>query len=544
MPSPEHEAYRERLLFWFRAHAEEPDVAAQLQRYQDAAAILWELDLAAARPVLAACYAPSPRGGKPWDPVLLLRCLLLMLLAGQPSINDWADDLGASRVLRVLAGLPEEGRPGVGTFYDLLHRLHDGPVRRSCEHQERPSDAERRRSRTPRPLQRTEQPPPPAPPARGRRGKKRRKQEKAAIVQPVAAPAVTERLAAELRAAASQAAPNDLLERLGTLLMEVAVGQSTARGLLGDVAKLSVGGDGSMLRTGASRHGKRTCDHPKTERCDCPRVFDDPDAREGYDCYRNAFYFGHRFYELTASAGGHDLPLALRLDAGNATDFTASLLALDRLFKRAGKLGMAIQHFIADAGHDGEAVYRFSLAHGATPVIPLKAAAPAVHPNRPALTLSPRGVPTCQANVEMAPWGSAGEGKKVFVCPVKAGRLKCCPLAPADDPGWLCRPEQKWGPSVAVDVASNPRLCPPIPRNSPRFEELKNLRTGCERSNSVKKQTFKLEEARHRRASFWLVRLHLIAVLQHARAWVGDGAGRRVADHLLGRTPAPQAQSA
>ena len=65
MPSPEHEAYRKGVLFWFRAHAEEPDVAAQLARHEDAAAILWELDLAAARPVLAACYAPSPRGSKP-----------------------------------------------------------------------------------------------------------------------------------------------------------------------------------------------------------------------------------------------------------------------------------------------------------------------------------------------------------------------------------------------------------------------------------------------------------------------------------------------
>jgi hypothetical protein len=45
------------------------------------------------------------------------------------------------------------------------------------------------------------------------------------------------------------------------------------------------------------------------------------------------------------------------------------------------------------------------------------------------------------------------------------------------------------------------------------------LRAGCERSNAVKKERFRLEHARHRRASFWLIRLHLIALLQHARAW-------------------------
>ena len=54
----------------------------------------------------------------------------------------------------------------------------------------------------------------------------------------------------------------------------------------------------------------------------------------------------------------------------------------------------------------------------------------------------------------------------------------------------------------------------------------------------MKKLAFKLEDARHRRASFWLVRLHLIAVLQHARAWVSDGSADRLVAHLLGRNPA------
>jgi hypothetical protein len=55
------------------------------------------------------------------------------------------------------------------------------------------------------------------------------------------------------------------------------------------------------------------------------------------------------------------------------------------------------------------------------------------------------------------------------------------------------------------------------------------LRAGCERSNAVKKERFRLEHARHRRASFWLIRLHLIALLQHARAWV---AGRSALDFV------------
>lgn len=546
MPSPEHQSYRSRILLWFRAHATEPDVAAQLERHRRAAALLWELDLEPAWPILQAGYAPSPRGAVPWDPILLLRCLLFMLLVGQPSINKWVRDLAGHRVLRIITGLPEDDWPGVGTLYDFLHRLHDGPVRGCCEHQERPSEAERRRSRSPRPLQRTEKAQAteqrqPAgagrPPGRGRRGKKARKRDKAAIAAPVANPGATEKVVAALAASAASDNPNDLLARLSAILLAVGVAESAARGLLSEVDKLTVSGDGSMLRTGASRYGKRICDHPMTERCDCPRVFDDPDARVGYNAHRDTYFFGHHFYEVSVSTGGHDLPLALRLDAGNASDYTASLLTLDRLGKDLGKStsGMLIRHFVADAGHDGEANYRYCLDHGMIPVIPLRGEAPAIHPTRPDVTLSKRGVPTCQANVEMAPWGSAGEHRKIFLCPVKAGKLKQCPLALPEQPDWVCEPAKKWGPTVNIDVRSNPRLCPPIPRNSPKFVELMKLRSGCERSNSVKKEVFKLEDARHRRASFWLMRLHFIAVLQHARAWVDDDAARSLVDHLLGR---------
>lgn len=540
MPTPDHEAYRARTLAWFREHSHAPDVPAQLERHGQAAAVLWELDLDAARPHLAGCYAPSPRGGDPWDPILMLRCLLLMLLVGQPSINKWIRDLAANRVLRVLAGLPADEWPGVGTLYDFLHRLHDGSIRGGCEHQERPSEAERRRSRSPRLLQRTEKPP--APPKKGgRRGRKQRKRDKAAVTAPAVHEAVTAKLAAELAASAALPNPDDLLGRLSAILLAVGVQPSAARGLLGDVRKLTVSGDGSPLVTGASRYGKRTCDHPKTERCDCPRIFDDPDARVGYDSHRERYIFGHHFYEDSVSVAGHDLPLAIRLDPGNTTDYTASLLTLDRLRKALAPLGMGIRHFIADAGHDGEANYRYCVEAGILPLIPLRGEAPATHPERPDLRLSKRGVPTCQANVEMVPNGSAGEHRKIFMCPVKAGKLKRCPLAPPEQPDWLCQPETKHGPTVTVNVLSNPRLCPPIPRNSPKFAELMRLRSGCERSNSVKKEAFKLEDARHRRASFWLMRLHFIAVLQHARAWVDDGAARRLVDHLLGREPAQQA---
>jgi hypothetical protein len=40
-----------------------------------------------ARDILVPCCAKSPRGSKPWAPIVLLRCLLLSLLVG-PRLRD------------------------------------------------------------------------------------------------------------------------------------------------------------------------------------------------------------------------------------------------------------------------------------------------------------------------------------------------------------------------------------------------------------------------------------------------------------------------
>jgi hypothetical protein len=214
---------------------------------------------------------------------------------------------------------------------------------------------------------------------------------------------------------------------------------------------------------------------------------------------------------------------------------TASLRDLDHLqraFRQRG-LDFSIARWIADAGHDAEAIFQYCTAHDITPIIPLAKDAPAQHPDRSDLRLSKRGVPLCQGNIEMTYWGSGGKGTTLFICPKKANKCQRCPLAPDDDPDWVCRPDLKWGPVINLKDDQNPRLCPPIPRNSSRYATLYNLRSGTERSNAVKKETFKLEAARHRRASFWLIRLHLIAVLQHAKAWVHGLSGKELLDELF-----------
>jgi hypothetical protein len=537
MPSPEHEAYRRSVLKWSREHAHEPDVAAAVERYGDAALVLWHLDLGAARRMLMQGYAVSPRGSEPWNAIIILRCLLLAVLVGQPSLNQWVRDLRGCRVLLLLAGvmMDPHGRPGpgVGTFYDFLHRLHDGPSRRPCPNGVRPSDAERRRARSPKARKQRKHET-----KAERRRRKKRRQKDPVTADSAVDQSVTAKLVETLKERQTLPNPNDLLMRLGEFLLEVGVKESARRGLLGDPKELLVSGDGSALPTGASRDGRRTCNCPKRGPCECPRRYSDPDADIGYDSHRELYFFGHHLYEFVVSAkGGHDLPLSLRVDGASTSDYVASLTALEHLRKLLrDQSELKLGAVILDAGHDGKEVYKFILHHDMTPIIPLRGEAPAHHPKRPELLLSRRGVPLCPAGVEMIRRGTTGKNGQVFGCPVKAKKLERCPLAPEGAIGYSCRPVQQLGHTVVVQTTDDERLFPPIPRNHPQYRKLMNLRSGSERSFSVKKERFKLLQARHRRGSFWLIRVHLIAVLQHGLAWVADQDAQKLVDHLLGRT--------
>ena len=518
MPSPAHQAYRNFLRSWCSKHAHEPHVANSLKLHANAALVLWHLDLGPALPILKQCYAPNPRGGRPWDPLVLLRCLLLALLVGKPKINAWVRELKANDVLCALCGIdPQQPRrPGVGTLYGFLHRLHDGPQRRCrCGHSTPPSELERRRARSPMPPKHKLQHHQPSPAAQRN---------------------VAQQLVQQLADADPNDSPNDLLQRLAQLLFQTAVVRSAQLGLLPCPDKLILCADGSPLRTAASKYGKRTCRCPPKARCNCPRIYSDPDAAIGYDPHRRCYFFGHHIYELTACCAGHDLPIFITLHPANETDFTASLKAIDRLRKllRRCHPQMRIDTVVCDAGHDCEPFYSYALQHGFSIVAPLAKDAPATHPQRPELRLSSRGVPLCPAGCEMAPWGSAGSNRRLFVCPVKASYIPRCPLAPAHNPNWLCRPNEKLAPVVNLSVAQNPRLCPPVPRNSPTFHRLYNLRSGSERSFSYKKHHLQLEAARHRRYSFWLITLYLMAIVQHAKAWVAHYSATALLDELLG----------
>ena len=523
-----------------------PPCLKELKYYQDAVLLLCCLDLGPAKPILERCYSESPRGSTRYDPLAMFRLILLGAAIGVMGINALVRRVRHSRVLAVLAGFPmdvngEVRTPAVATVYDLLHRLHDGPIRR-VRGVARPSVTEYERTQTPlRPEVRhgkesadsTDSPDGEANgPGTGSNKKKTSKSKGKASSRKSyrnrarGAGQVTEALRLALVKQDRNELPDNLCTRLMEILDAVAIRPSAEAGLLGDVHALLLAGDGSPLPTNADGHGKKveSCPHSRWERCDCPRTWADPDAARGWDHYRETYYFGYNFYECCSVGGPKELPVFIGLDPANTNDQLASMKGLSmltRYFRRAPG-GFEIGTFIGDCGHDGEPLHRY-VYHDLDikPVIPISGEVPAVHPIRKDVHLDrATAVPLCEAGCTMAAWGTAGEGRTSFICPVKAGKIKSCPLARPEQPDWVCRPEQKYGPTVVMNVDDNPRLFPVIARNSKKFEDLYKKRPACERSNAFKKETGHIEDCGHRRWSFWLFRLYNLAIIQHAQAWV------------------------
>jgi hypothetical protein len=330
---------------------------------------------------------------------------------------------------------------------------------------------------------------------------------------------VTQKLRDDLNASEDQPRPDDLIKRLEDILIQCAIIPSAERGLLGD-ANITVSGDGSPLPTGASPHGKPSCDcrNNGIYNCDCARYYSDNTADWGYDSYRECYYFGHTYYQHVVSTNGHDLPLHVTISRASETDFTLSMKDMDRLRKalRENGLEWRIDNAIYDAGHDAVGIYEYLMEDEITPIIALNTRS-GTHPSPTgsAQKVNGEGIPICPGGELMRRHGYSNvkrpNGKGEWIA-----YPEDCPL------GVLCNPDTKMSPVVYVKTTDDPRLYPPVPRASPRYKKLMNLRSGCERSNSQKKEVYSLGDRPCRSATHFLVRLYLVSIIEHAKAWLAE----------------------
>jgi len=489
------------------------------QERLEAALILMRLNLEPAHPILESLYSPDSRGQKPYEPVRMLRALLLMVLLRYTSITRFAKDLKAKPRLARIAGFQNHDTPCAGSFYHFIDRLEDGPYQKPSEYQtmHRIKPSKLRKGKHLRNL------------ASEKEQRKKDKEMDATVYD-----SVTQKLKDDLQASAHQPRPDDMLRRLEDILIKCVIIPSAKRGLLGDTNAITISGDGSPLPTGANPNGKPSCKcrEEGIYNCKCPRYYSDPTADWGYDSYRECYYFGHTFYQHVVSTNGHDLPMHVSISRASETDFTLSPESLDRLRKalRENGLEWKIHNAVYDCGHDATGIYEYLMESHITPIIALNPRSGTYpSPTGTAQKVDENGVPLCPGGMKMRRMSFDPKRHRIYYgCPVKRlthrkhegsiyiNHTDECPN------GVLCQPETKHGPIVYVKTTHDPRLYPPLPRASPKFKELMKLRTGCERSNSMKKETYSLGDRPCRSATQFLVRLYLVSIIQHAKAWLSE----------------------
>jgi hypothetical protein len=518
-----HSEYRENLIKSLTTHSEDKTFCNFWQEHKKELLIMASLILDPAIKILQRVYSPVHRRPAR-DPVCMLRFLLLMTLFKVASITQWIKQVRSVPFLAILAGFAPDDVPGIGTCYDFLRRIIDGPYQKPCPHIVRRSTltcgSHKRNIKS---------------------EKEARKQAQKDDQNPQQSQ--SEKLVQELLPQADQPRADDFRKILEDLLIQIGVIPSIEQGLITGLDHLVVSGDGSILESGASAHGKPTCSCRSQGIYDCQhdRIYSSPTATWCYDAYRDCFLFGDRYYHLIAHQNGHDFPLHTGMFGGGESDYTLSLKDFDRNLKasRENGLKMHIDMFCGDGHHDSNAHYEYFAAKQVIPIIPLAQKSKKPIPHLPetqadssadthldspvslnTVSLDTDGTPLCPAGMRMRHHSYNKRRKThVYACPVKRGtrrdgkfiyvtHLEECPRKQD------CAPESCFSPLIYIKSETDPRLYPPILRESKRFKELMKQRTSTERCNYLN-DTYHLDKS-CRNADYGLIRLNLVNIVEHA----------------------------
>lgn len=166
----------------------------------------------------------------------------------------------------------------------------------------------------------------------------------------------------------------------------------------------------------------------------------------------------------------------------------------------------------ATSAHDAYAVYEYCRQKNITPFIDLNPGHTGHFTYKGDFTIDEDGVPICKMGLRMHKDGyEASKHRAKYRCP-KSNRTRGCfcehPCSPA-----------KYGRTVHIFTADNPRLFNIPPRDSKAWKKEYDGSTSVERSNKREKEDYKLEDGRHRSTRMWYCRLYGIMILQHLDAW-------------------------
>jgi len=518
-----HEAYLQHLQSYFLSSYDDRQFWKILETYARELMILAHLNLDPASALLESLYSPVKRSpARP--PTAMLRSLLFMTLLKISSITSWVKQTRTVAFFAVLAGFDRDDTPGIGTYYDFLKRLINGPYQKPCPHRVKQSKL----------LEGFHQ--------RNLAGEKAAHREERDFCH-----SQSEKLANELLTNAQEPRCFDFSKLLEDLLFKVAIIPTLQDGLLEDLHNLIASGDGSILRTASSPRGKSncTCRAQGIHKCDHDRLYTSPTAQWCYDNYRDCYVFGDRYYHLVLHQNGHDLPLLTLMPGGNESDFTLSLKAFDRFLKAAREHGLDldITVFCGDGHHDSLAHYRYFKEKEVSPVIPLAENSKKTYPHlldEQGVKLDADGVPLCPQGMRMRHHQYLTRRHvHVYTCPAKrnthrdgksvyAMHLEDCPQKQD------CAPQSSLAPLLYIKSDLDLRLYPPIPRDSERFKQIYKERSATERCNYLN-DTYKLDRS-CRNASYGLIRLTLANIVEHAVVRHLEAVKRSSKQKLLAQT--------
>ena len=235
----------------------------------------------------------------------IIRSLVMMLDLKEHSITNWAFRVAGDPILFSACGFDFPKAPSHASYYDFIVRLWLAD----------------RKNNLKRKLK-----------LRSFNSKPRKKLKAGQKLPPTRTGTVKRLVAKAIQGHLHDFRPERILQEF---LAGCVVDTSASMGLLGNTDCLSVAFDGSSYYSGASHYGVKVCDcrSKGIYNCTCPRRYSDPDAKWGWDSYRECWFYGDTLFNITASDSPNDLPIYIRIVQASRHDSITTVFSLRDIHK-------------------------------------------------------------------------------------------------------------------------------------------------------------------------------------------------------------------
>lgn len=480
-----HSAYQERVAYLLKIYY--PDLSQLSSSQQKLVRTFWNLDLSETNYLMAPYYSVTGRPARlPSD---MLRSVFLMFKTHTLSFTEWHDAMSSNYLYAILAGFEPGSIPGGTTYYDFASRLW-----RSAQNNLSPSIK-----------------------------KPKEKKVKAPKVKGMKADPVEKISAQDLYDfyRDNPVDPDDAFSLLNKLFSHF-IDVSADKGLF-DLDDLHLAGDGTPVRASARLRSHHICDCRKKglPKCNCERLFLQPDCDIGWDSSRECYYFGYDVYIHTETNSRRALPIAVRMAPASEHDSHSFIRSFHKMI--AVRPDLVPSQLCLDAAHDNFATYDLCKEFEIQPFIDFNRG------NFKGIekldyTIGADGHPVCAAGIPMKFNGSEPSKHRIkYRCPKMKNGTTCLCENPCSD--------AKYGRQVNIPTSSNPRLFTNPPRDSDEWKNAYKVRSDSERCNKRMKEDYRLEQHKAHSTKMWAFNIYAIMMCQHIDAWDLDQAPCAVIDH-------------